>query len=150
MFWKTSGVEKSVLSPVTTEHSVEIYLNLHCTRAASINHVKANTKKLLQIPSDPGMTRFHIHPPSRSLLCELIPLYSMCLLSFSLVRRLSPLPTLRDRVIQPEQYSNASCSHCSLGALFFFSCPPCCVCQEHSVSAPKETGGVMGEHSRTP
>lgn len=67
MFWKTSGVEKSVLSPVTTEHSVEIYLNLHCTRAASINHVKANTKKLLQIPSDPGMTLFHIHPPSRTM-----------------------------------------------------------------------------------
>lgn len=58
------------------------------------------------------------------VLCELIPLYSMCLLSFSLVRRLSPLPTLRDHVIQPEQYSNASCSHCSLGALVFFSCPP--------------------------
>lgn len=26
---------------------------------------------------------------------------------------------LRDQVIQPEQYSNASCSHCSLGALVF-------------------------------
>lgn len=96
------------------------------------------------MPSDPGLTLFHIHAPP--LLFELIPLYSMCRLPSSLVRRVSSLPTLRDHVIQPEQYGADSCSRC---ASIILLCPmptplPCCVCQKHNVSAPRDTGGVEG------
>lgn len=91
------------------------------------------TLKFLQILSDPGLTSFHIHPPP--LLFELIPLYSMCLLSSSLVRRVSSLPTLRDRVIQPEQYGAASCSRCSSAPLLFHMSSPLCLSGTQCVSA---------------
>lgn len=87
-----------------------------------IRQVKANTKKFLQIPSDPGLTLFHIHPPP--LLFELIPLYSTCRLPSSLVRRVPSLPTLRDCVIQPEQCSTTSCRPCSPAPLPFPHVPP--------------------------
>lgn len=108
-----------------------------------VRQAEANTKKFLQMPSDPGLTLFHIHAPP--LLFELIPLYSMCRLPSSLVRRVSSLPTLRDHVIQPEQYGADSCSRCaSILLLCPMPTPPCCVCQKHNVSAPRDTGGVEG------
>lgn len=95
--------------------------------------VKANAKKFLQILSDPGLTPFHIHPPP--LLFELIPLYSMCLLPSPLVRRVSSLPTLRDRAIQPEQYGTASCSRCSSAPLRSPMSPQLCLSGTQCVSA---------------
>lgn len=42
----------------------------------------------------------------------------------SLVLLVASLPTLRDHVIQPEQYRAASCSRCSSALLFPRLCPP--------------------------
>lgn len=74
------------------------------------------------------------YPPR---LFDLIPLYTLYLLPPSLV---SSLPTLHDRVIQPEQYGSASCSRrCSA----FPHVPP-----PESVRALGNRG--CGGHSRLP
>lgn len=106
------------------QHCVDVFcmnvFSWYSSSLSPIGKVKANTKKFLQILSDPGLTPFHIPPPP--LLFELIPLYSMCVLPSTLVRRLPSLPTLRDHVIQPEQCGAASCSRCSSAP--FPMCPP--------------------------
>lgn len=128
------------------EDSVEMYLNSHCTRAASINQVKANTKKLLQIPSDPGMTRFHIHPPSRTVwanpsLQYVSSFFPSCSSTFFFAHPAWPCNsawTIQRCLLQPLFLRRSR-------FFFLMSPPPYCVCQEHSMSAPEERGGVRGE-----
>lgn len=108
---------RSLLSLQLSEFAL-FYINLS-SRHSSSREFKQTPEKFRQMLCDPGLTLLRNHTPP--LQFELIPLYSTCRLSSSLA---FSLPTLRVRVIQPEQYVTGSWRRCSSAPLFSPNFPP--------------------------